>query len=414
MHTLLIHQAFASSSDTGGTRHLELARYVVEAGDKFTIVASDVNYGTGIRVTSRAKFMTEERLDGVRVLRTFTPALVRKSYFLRVIAFIAFMISATVNALRAGNVDVVMGTSPPIFQALSALTVAAIRSKPLLLEIRDLWPEFAVDIGILKSPFIIAISRRLENFLYSHADRLLVNSPAYRTYLIDKGVPEQKITIVANGVEPGLFFPDSDGALARRQLGLQGKFVATYAGALGRANDLETLIRAADRLRSRADIQILLVGDGQERERLQTEVANRNLKNVIFAGPKPKRDIPEILAASDACIAILKNIPMFRTTYPNKVFDYMAAARPTVLAIDGAIREVIEEAHGGIYAPPGDDVALANAIVSLADDRIRSHQMGASAREYVVQHFNRADQAADFLRLLHSVAGIRVEDASAT
>src|SRR5271165_6186909 len=129
MHTLLIHQAFASASDPGGTRHLELAGYVVGAGDKFTIVASDVNYGTENRVTSAPRLMTEETLDGVRVLRSYTPAWVRKSYLLRILAFLTFMITATVNGLRAGDVDLVMGTSPPIFQALSAWVVAAIRRK---------------------------------------------------------------------------------------------------------------------------------------------------------------------------------------------------------------------------------------------------------------------------------------------
>jgi glycosyltransferase involved in cell wall biosynthesis len=124
--------------------------------------------------------------------------------------------------------------------------------------------------------------------------------------------------------------------------------------------------------------------------------------------------MPDVLAASDACIAILKNIPMFRTTYPNKVFDYMAAGRPTILAIDGVIRDVIESANGGIFTPPGDDAALANAIASLADDPVRARQMGADARKYVVQNFNRADQALSFLELLHSVAGARVEVASAT
>src|SRR5208283_591751 len=201
MHTLLIHQAFAATSDPGGTRHLELARYVVAAGDKVTIVASDVNYGTGERVTPRPRLVTEEHVDGVRILRSFTPAWVRRSYLLRVIAFLVFMVTATINGLKAGPVDLVIGTSPPIFQALSAWLIAVIRRKPFLLEIRDLWPEFAIDIGVLKNPVLIALSRRLEGFLYDQATHLLVNSPAYRTYLIDKGVPYGKISLVPNGVE---------------------------------------------------------------------------------------------------------------------------------------------------------------------------------------------------------------------
>ncbi len=405
MHTLLIHQAFAADSDPGGTRHLELARYVVEAGDQFSIVASDVNYGTGKRVTPRPQLLTEENVDGIRVLRSYTPAWVRRSYFLRVFAFLTFVVTSTINGLRAGDVDLVMGTSPPIFQAFAAWFVAFIRRVPFLLEIRDLWPEFAIDIGLLKNPLLIAASRRLEKFLYQQATHLLVNSPAYRTYLLEKGVPAEKVTLVSNGVEAGLFCPGDDGASVRSDFNLQDKFVVTYAGAFGMANDLDTLIKTADRLRSRADVHFLLVGDGKERERLHAEVSKRQLGNITFTGARPKRQIPEVLAASDACVALLKNIPMFRTTYPNKVFDYMAAGRPTVLAIDGVIREVIENADGGIYSPPGDDAALANSVLSLADDRPRARQMGASAREYVVRNFNRKDQAMAFLRLLHSVSG---------
>jgi glycosyltransferase involved in cell wall biosynthesis len=409
MHTLLIHQAFAAASDPGGTRHLELARSVVEAGEEFTIVASDVNYSTGRRVTPRLRFATEERVDGIRIVRSFTPPWVRRSYVLRVFAFLVFTVTATINGLRAGHVDVVMGTSPPIFQAISAWLIAVLRDKPFLLEIRDLWPEFAIDIGILKNRLLIALFRGIETFLYARATHLLVNSPAYRDYLIERGVPSEKVSLIANGVDPSLFSPEIEDSSIRNEFKFQDKFVVTYAGAFGMANDLDTLIRAADRLRSRNDIHILLVGDGKERERLYDEVAKRRLENVSFFGARPKREIPAVLAASDACVAILKNIAMFRTTYPNKVFDYMAAGRPTILAIDGVIRDVIEKADGGIFCMPGDDVALADAILALTENPVRAKQMGAAARQYVVRNFNRRDQAMKFLILLRSMAGSHLQ-----
>ncbi len=128
------------------------------------------------------------------------------------------------------------------------------------------------------------------------------------------------------------------------------------------------------------------------------------MKQVVFTGARPKSEMPEILAASNACLAILKNIPMFSTTYPNKVFDYMAAGRPTILAIDGVIRKVIEESIGGVFVPPGDEKALAGVIKTLADDPDRSRAMGLAAREYVVRHFNRRDQAEQFKRLVEKMA----------
>ena len=383
MHTLLIHQAFTSPKEAGGTRHYELANHCVGQGDCFTIVASDLSYLTGQQTIARRGLYTEQSLDGVRVLRSYTFPSLHRSFFWRIISFISFMFTSVVASLRAGQVDLVMGTSPPIFQAVSAWLVAAIRRRPLLLEIRDLWPEFAVDMGVLKNPVLIALARWLERFLYARAAHLLVNSPAYKTYLIEKGVPEAKISLIPNGVNPEMFNPDAKGEKFRREWGLDGQFVVTYAGALGLANDIPTILKAADRLRDKPDIQFVLVGDGKERQNLEAQARQLELPNLIFTGSRPKSEMTEILAASDVCVATLKNIPMFSTTYPNKIFDYMAAARPTVLAIDGVIRQVIESAGGGVFVPPGDDVSLAAAVCALSEDREAARQMGMSARSYV-------------------------------
>jgi glycosyltransferase involved in cell wall biosynthesis len=247
----------------------------------------------------------------------------------------------------------------------------------------------------------------LESLLYAGATHILVNSPAYREYLINKGVPETKISLIANGVDPDMFDPDADGKRLRKEIGVEDKFVVTYAGALGLANDIPTILRAADRLRDLSYIHFLLVGDGKERSNLEAMARRLGLSNVSFVGSRPKSEMFEVLAASDACVATLKAIPMFRTTYPNKIFDYMAAGRPTLLAIDGVIRQVIEAANGGVFVAPGDDLALANAVNELSGDLPRARAMGESARAYVVSHFNRHKQAAEFLELLQRL--IRTE-----
>jgi glycosyltransferase involved in cell wall biosynthesis len=201
-----------------------------------------------------------------------------------------------------------------------------------------------------------------------------------------------------------MFDPSDDGYEVRNQFGLEDKFVVTYAGALGMANDIDTLLHAAEHIRDIDNIQFLLVGGGKEMERLQNVSRELQLANVTFAGPQPKSAIPGFLAASDVCVAILKDIQMFRTTYPNKVFDYMAAGRPTVLAIDGVIRDVVEASGGGRFVRPGDAAAIADAVRALYADRERVTRMGAAARDYVVKHFNRAMQADDFVRLMTRIA----------
>jgi glycosyltransferase involved in cell wall biosynthesis len=392
---VLIHQAFASPNEAGGTRHYELARYCVEQGHAVTIVASQISYLTGKPIAER-----EQNLDGVRVRRAYAYPALHRSFVWRIVSFLSFMLSSIWTALRTGPVDVVMGTTPPIFQAMSAWVVALVRRKPFLLEVRDLWPEFAIGMGVLKNPILIKVSRWLERFLYARATHLLVNSPAYRDYLIGKGVPACKITLIANGVEPGMFDPNADGAALRQAWQLSDKFVVTYAGALGLANDIPTLLQAAAQLRAETQIHFLLVGDGKERAALEAQAREQQLSNVTFTGSQPKTAMREVLALSDICVAILQDIPMFRTTYPNKVFDYMAAGRPTILAIDGVIRQVIEAAQGGLFVPPGDVTALAQAVLQLFTNQAQARTMGQAARVYVVEHFDRRQQAAGFADLL--------------
>jgi len=403
MHVLLIHQAFVSPEEAGGTRHYELACHLVQEGHQVTIVASNLSYLTGQQTISRPALVTEELLDGIRVLRAYTYPALHRSFVWRVFSFLSFMVTSIWAALRAGPVDLVMGTSPPIFQAVSAWVVSKIIREPFLLEIRDLWPEFAIGMGVLKHPLLIRLSRWLEGFLYAHSYHLLVNSPAYRDYLIKNDVRSEKISLIPNGVNPNMFDPKAKGDSLRKKWDLDGKFVLTYTGALGLANDISSILKAANRLRKEPQIHFLIVGDGKERENLEALAKQLDLPNVTFAEAQPKSEIPEILAASDACIAILQDIPMFKTTYPNKVFDYMAAGRPTILAIDGVIREVVEAANGGVFVWPGDDAAIAEAVFALSKHPQKVRAMGEAARGYVIKHFNRRQQAKDFAKLIEDL-----------
>ena len=396
MHVLLIHQAFVGPNEAGGTRHHELACRMVAGGDDFTIVASNVSYLTGQMV---GDCDTDNSAGSVRVLRAWTLPVLHRSYLWRVLSFLAFMVTSAWQSRTARRVDLVMGTSPPIFQAVSAFFVARLRRRPLLLEVRDLWPEFAIECGVLRWRPLIWCARRLARFLYAKANHILVNSPAYRDYLISLGILPDKISFIANGVDVRLFAESSGLPSIRTEHGLNDKFVVTYAGAMGMANDLETLIRAAEELRRDVGIHFVLVGDGKERPKLEEMCRRLDLLNVTFAGPRPKSEMPAVLAASDVCVATLRDIPMFRTTYPNKVFDYMAASRPTVLAIDGVIRDVIEAGDAGIAVPPGNSAALALAIRELASQRDRARTMGESARRYVSLHFDRDQQAVRLAKL---------------
>jgi glycosyltransferase involved in cell wall biosynthesis len=403
MKILLINQAFVSPDEPGHTRHFEMAKFLQARGHELVIVASDLNYQTGQRTVARKGMFAEQVIDGVRVLRSYMYPALHRSYVWRVISFFSFMFSSVWTALQVREVDLVMGTTPPIFQAVSAWFVAWMRRKPFLLEVRDLWPEFGVGMGVLKNPAVIALARGLEGFLYARATQILVNSPAYKEYMIGKGVPENKITYIAYGTDVDMFNPHVDGSSIRVELGLQDKFVVLYAGALGQANDIDTLLRAGQRLTGENQIRLVLFGDGKERPRLKLEAERMKLANVIFAGVRPKKDMPRVVASVDVCLAILQDIPMFRTTYPNKVFDYMAAGRATVLVIDGVSREMIESSNGGVFVQPGDDEMLSKTILELSKDPQRVKVMGQNARDYLVKHLDRRDKLNETLSLLEAL-----------
>jgi glycosyltransferase involved in cell wall biosynthesis len=403
MKILLLNQSFVSPDEPGHTRHFELAQYLRGCGHELVIVASDSNYQTGLRTVERKGLFMEQVIDGVRVLRAYSAPTLHRSYFWRAISFLSFMFSSVWAALQVKDADLIMGTTPPIFQAVSAWFVAFVRRKPFLLEVRDLWPEFAVSMGVIKNPIMIMLAHSLEKFLYARATHILVNSPAYREYILGKGVLEKKITFIPYGTDINMFNPGVDGLSVREKLALQDKFLVLYAGAMGQAHDLYTVLRAARRLNDELQIRFVLFGDGKERPNLQVEAQRLNLENVIFAGVCPKKEMPSVVASADVCLAILQNVPMFRTTYPNKVFDYMAAGRATVLVIDGVTRAVIESSGGGVFVQPGNDELLAKTILELSQDPGRVKQMGANARAYLVKNLDRRDKMNDTLQLLMSL-----------
>jgi glycosyltransferase involved in cell wall biosynthesis len=299
------------------------------------------------------------------------------------------------------RVDLVWGTTPPIFQGPTAWLLARLKGVPFLLEVRDLWPAFAVAVGVLKNRWLISLSEGLERFLYRHADRVVVNSPGFIEHVQARGA--RRVSLVPNGADPDMFDPDSKGEQFRKRFGFENCFVVLYAGAHGMSNDLDVALDAADRLRESPGIRLVLLGSGKEKPRLRAEADRRGLDNLVFLPPLPKLEVPAALAGADACLAILKPIEMYKTTYPNKVFDYMAAGRPVILAIDGVIREVVEEAQAGVFVPPGDPSALADAIQMLANNPQKCRTMGMNGRITVVSRFSRDAFADQFSLILEEM-----------
>jgi glycosyltransferase involved in cell wall biosynthesis len=409
MHILLIHQAFTALDEPGGTRHHELACYLAARGHKVTVIASPISYLTGAAASYSSLPLHPPTTEGLVILRAYTYQAIHKSFVHRIFAFISFMASSFFIGLGVKNVDLVWGTSPPIFQGVTAWLLARLKRVPFLFEVRDLWPSFAIAVGVLKNPLLIRMSLWLERFLYRRADRVMVNSPGYVAHVTQLGAA--RVELVPNSADPDMFNPDNRGAAFRSANHLENKFVVLYAGAHGISNDLGVVLEAAKILQNvtvtaESEIQIVFLGDGKEKPNLQKQA--EGLTNVLFLSPVPKAEMAAALAGADACLAILKPIEEYKTTYPNKVFDYMAAGRPVVLAIDGVIRAVIEAAGCGVFARPGDPSVLAEAIRGLAADRTKARRMGKAGRKYLEEHFSRSAVAEKLAGILEEMIVPRV------
>ncbi len=398
MHILLIHQAFATVNEAGGTRHYEMAKYFVSQGHQVTVIASQINYLTGKKNSVDKKIMLEQ--EGLKIIRTYTYSAFHKSFFHRLISFFSFMLSSFIAALRLKRVDVVWGTSPPIFQGWTAWLISFLKHKPFLFEVRDLWPAFAVAVGVLNNRFLIKISEGLETFLYRRAACVIVNSPGYIDHVRQRGA--RRTELIANGADMDMFAQVGD-CISGQSNDLQGKFVVLYAGAHGMSNDLGVVLEAAQTLQNQPQIHFLFVGDGKEKARLIDCANQLGLGNVTWMPSVPKEAMGAILACADLGLAILKPIELYKTTYPNKVFDYMAAGLPVVLAIDGVIREVVEKAQAGVFAEPGNADELANKIIHLYEHQEKLAAFSRNGPVYIREHFNREKFSRDLLKIMEGL-----------
>lgn len=409
MRILILHQYYLQPGQPGGSRFNEMARLWADSGHRVSVIAGNVNYTTGKKLDGGPRRRIVSEQDGpVKVWRCDVPESYSRSYRGRMWAFTAFALTASAAILRAEKPDVIIATSPPLTIALPGILAARLRwgHTPWIFEVRDLWPESAVTSGVLSSRSLLTRGLYvLERFAYRIADRVNVLTPAFREDILHRGLaPAGKIAFIPNGADLDRFQPGPHDNHLRNLFGWGDRFVVLYAGAHGRANAVDQLLQAAVCLRDRPDILIACVGDGPDRAALETTARRQGLSNIAFLGAQPKDTMPDLVNAANAGAAVLQDNPTFRTVYPNKVFDYMACARPTVLAIDGVARRLVcEEAGAGLFAEPENGPAIADAIRRLADHPDVCREMGARGYRWVVEHASRRALATRYLELMHEL-----------
>jgi glycosyltransferase involved in cell wall biosynthesis len=409
MRIIIVTHYFPPETGAPQARLSALAAAWAADGDQVTVLTGMPNHPTGVIPPEyRGAIRRRERRDGYRVLRTWLYATPNEGIARKTIGHLSFMITSVLLGGRAsGPADVIVVSSPTFFAVGSAWVLARLKRARLVVEVRDLWPAIFSELGVLTSRLVIRLLERLELAAYAAADTVIVVSDGFRANLIGRGVPVGKVHTVRNGVHPGEFDADAPADVRlRAQLGARnGDCLVLYAGAHGISQGLTSVADAAAQFKDEA-IRFAFVGDGADKQRLRRRVAEHGLRNVALLPGIPHEQVPALLAAADICLVPLRDVPLFSSFIPSKMFEYLAAGKPVVGALAGEAAQILREA-GAWIVPPADSEALAAAIRTLAADPQRRQSMGREGRCYVEKHFDRGELARLYRKLLDAPVGQR-------
>jgi putative colanic acid biosynthesis glycosyltransferase WcaI len=403
---LFLTDNFPPETNAPATRTYEHARSWIAAGHEVTVLGNVPNFPTGrVFPGYRNRLWQRETMDGIAVVRVWTFVTANQGFLKRSLDYFSFAVTGVIGGLLLPRPDVIVATSPQIFTALAGCILAGVKRRPFVFELRDLWPDSIVAVGAMREGILLRRLRRIEYWLYKRAARIVSVTRSFKRVLVANGVPEEKITVVRNGVDLEGFVPGPKPADLERHLGLTGRFVAAYVGTVGMAHGLEIVLLAAERLRHRRNLAFLIVGTGAERARLEAEARERGLDNVLFVGPVDKEEVKRYWRLCDVALVLLRDAPLFLHVIPSKMFEAMGTGRAIILGVRGESQELLEEAGAGTAIAPENAPALAEALARLMDNPSLCAAMGHAGRKFVEAAFDRKVLALDMLKALEEVAG---------
>ena len=401
MHIIFLTHYFYPEGNAPASRTFDNCKRWVAKGHKVTIVTGVPNVPDGIIYEGyKNRFFQWEEMNGISVLRVWTYIAPNKGFFKRTLNYFSFMISSLLGIFLIKKGDLVIATSPQIFCGVAGYIFSRMRKLPFIFEVRDIWPETMIAIGALKSRKLIRILEYIEMFLYRNSEKIVVLTESFKKVISQKGILEEKIFVVKNGVDITFFCPQDKENEVRKEYDLEGKFVVSYIGTLGMCQGLVQVLRASENFRNNDDIVFLLVGSGAERDTLIRKKEKKQLDNVIFIERQSKHLIPSFYAASDVCLVTLKNTPYFKTVIPSKIFEIMSMARPIILGVDGETKKIVEKAKAGLFIEPENYIDLKKAILRLYNCPEKCQELGRNGRRFVEKYFDRDILSNYYLKIL--------------
>ncbi|HGS4803634.1 TPA: glycosyltransferase family 4 protein [Vibrio parahaemolyticus] len=386
MHILFLTDNFPPEGNAPATRTYEHAVRWVKAGHKVTVITCTPNFPEGkVFEGYKNRWYDTHQLDGIDVVRVKTYITANEGFVKRILDYMSFMVSGFLAGLFQKKPDVIVATSPQFFCACAGWALSAVRRKPFIFELRDIWPASITAVGAMKESFAIRMLEKIEMFLYRRADSIIAVTHAFKKELVDRGIDSNKIDVVRNGVDLTKYEPveGKDTELAN-QYGLTGKFVAGYVGTHGMAHGLEHIVQVAEKLKHNDNIRFVFAGGGAARQKVVDLVKEKNLANVVLIDRQPKEMMPKIWSLCDVSLVPLVNSELFRTVIPSKIFECMGMGIPTVMSVpEGEATQIIEETKSGIVVESENVEQITQAIERLHTDAklysdIRSSSIAAA------------------------------------
>ncbi len=406
MKILFLSHYFPPEINAPASRTYEHCKVWAEQGHEVTVVTCVPNHPQGkIYPPYRNRLWQREERDGIQVIRLFTYATANEGFLRRTANYVLFLKMVALMVWRLPKADVVVSTSPQFFAGLAGYLVSRVKRVPWVLEVRDLWPDSILAVGAMKNRRLIAVLEALERFAYRKAARIVSVTDSFVPHIEARG-GAGKTVVIKNGVNLDLFKPRPRDEAFARELGCEGRFVAAYVGTHGMAHGLDTLLEAAKLLQSDKRFRFVMVGGGAERARLLAKRDAMGLSNVVMLEQMAKEEMPRLWSICDASLVLLRDLPLFASVIPSKIFESMAMGVPILLGVRGESAEIVQAAGCGLAIPPENPAALAQALRDMADDPSELEAWRRVGQGYVREHFDRRVLAMRFLDLLAEMTGM--------
>lgn len=394
MNVLYIHQYFVTPNEPGGTRSYWIAKELVKRGHHVTMITSANKRHEPGRVD----------VDGIDVVYVKNPAYSNyMSALKKVWSFVAFIHNAIKAASKEKNVDIVFATSTPLTIGAIALWLKKRKKWKYVFEVRDLWPEFPIEIGAIKNKLAIRLLRKFEKRIYDKSEHVVALSPGMKEGVMKAGTPEEKVSMIPNMAKPDKFYPHEPNLEIANKFGIElTKFNVIHFGSMGRANGLQYIIEAAKCLKDAGDddVRFIFMGSGATEPVIKKLSEDYSLNNVSFLGSHKMDVVAEVVNCCDASITTFLNLPVLKTNSPNKLFDSLSAGKPIIVNSAGWTKDMVEQEHCGFYADPTNPSELANKILFYKDLKDDLKQMGVNARRLSLEVYDKdilAGKVADVL-----------------